>query len=387
MKIVTKLYILMLSVVFLFMAGVSLYVMADRKSADQIFEIRKVDESNRLTAMLKLEGKPLYTYSFDYTYWDEMVDFIKSGGKNEEWAAQNLRESVKSYNSTAVWVYNAKMELVYSYDIREDGGMKEGIPLPGGAMQQLFANNNHFCHFYARTPDGLMEIRGATVHPTADEKRKTQSQGYFFTGRILSKNYTKEMAQGLGAASFTITDVPGKMVSQAADISKGIIRLSRVLKGWNGEVVGYVNVEILAPSFAAFHKFTKNILLAMVLFTVVVIGFIAFFITRWVNVPLRNIERSLEREDPSQIAVLLSRWDELGRVAQLIDNFFRQRRALVDEIDRRKVVEKELSAKLVQLKQFKDIAVGREVKMIELKKEVNKLSKELGRPEPYDASF
>jgi len=40
-----------------------------------------------------------------------------------------------------------------------------------------------------------------------------------------------------------------------------------------------------------------------------------------------------------------------------------------------------------ELRKYKTITVGRENKMIDLKKEVNRLSAELGRPAPYDISF
>lgn len=47
----------------------------------------------------------------------------------------------------------------------------------------------------------------------------------------------------------------------------------------------------------------------------------------------------------------------------------------------------ELKKTLSSLKEFKDLTVGRENRMIDLKKEINKLSEELGRAKPYDVSF
>jgi DNA-binding response OmpR family regulator len=47
----------------------------------------------------------------------------------------------------------------------------------------------------------------------------------------------------------------------------------------------------------------------------------------------------------------------------------------------------ELEAKVSELQKFKDVTVNRESRMIELKKEVNALLRELGRPELYDVSF
>ena len=61
--------------------------------------------------------------------------------------------------------------------------------------------------------------------------------------------------------------------------------------------------------------------------------------------------------------------------------------AIGQDITERKRVEDQLNNKMKDLKDFHGLAVGREEKMIELKGEVNKLAKELGRPEPYDLSF
>lgn len=47
---------------------------------------------------------------------------------------------------------------------------------------------------------------------------------------------------------------------------------------------------------------------------------------------------------------------------------------------------KELERKNSELELFNKLSVGREVRMIELKKEVNKLARELGKEEPYDLS-
>jgi len=54
------------------------------------------------------------------------------------------------------------------------------------------------------------------------------------------------------------------------------------------------------------------------------------------------------------------------------------------DITERKKVEEEQKKLIEDLEETNKIMVGRELMMVELKKEVNKLSKELGRPEPYD---
>ncbi|MGB3056640.1 MAG: PAS domain-containing protein, partial [Candidatus Omnitrophota bacterium] len=52
-----------------------------------------------------------------------------------------------------------------------------------------------------------------------------------------------------------------------------------------------------------------------------------------------------------------------------------------------KETEEALRKTIDELQKYKEVTVGRELQMIELKKKINELSKELGKPTPYDISF
>ncbi len=54
------------------------------------------------------------------------------------------------------------------------------------------------------------------------------------------------------------------------------------------------------------------------------------------------------------------------------------------DITTRKIAEEEIKRTVEDLKMFKEITIGREIRMLELKKEINNLNRELGRPEPFD---
>lgn len=59
--------------------------------------------------------------------------------------------------------------------------------------------------------------------------------------------------------------------------------------------------------------------------------------------------------------------------------------AFLHDITERKKAEDEIRAKTRELEDFNEAATGREIRMIELKKEINRLSVELGRKVPYDS--
>jgi PAS domain S-box-containing protein len=61
--------------------------------------------------------------------------------------------------------------------------------------------------------------------------------------------------------------------------------------------------------------------------------------------------------------------------------------SIVEDISERKRIGAELQHKLAELQQWYEVMLGREARVIELKRETNALARELGRPEPYDLSF
>ena len=56
-----------------------------------------------------------------------------------------------------------------------------------------------------------------------------------------------------------------------------------------------------------------------------------------------------------------------------------------EDITDRKQAEKEIMLKMAEIERINDIYVGREGKMIDLKREINALLEELGRPAKYSS--
>jgi PAS domain S-box-containing protein len=57
------------------------------------------------------------------------------------------------------------------------------------------------------------------------------------------------------------------------------------------------------------------------------------------------------------------------------------------DITERKRAEEELAQRVEELERFNRLAVGRELRMVELKRQINELSEQLGKEPPYDLSF
>ena len=58
-----------------------------------------------------------------------------------------------------------------------------------------------------------------------------------------------------------------------------------------------------------------------------------------------------------------------------------------EDISKRKLAEHELKQRNEELERFNLAAIGRELRMIELKRQVNALTQVRGQPPPYDLAF
>ena len=106
---------------------------------------------------------------------------------------------------------------------------------------------------------------------------------------------------------------------------------------------------------------------------------------------LKEAEKSLQKE----ILEREKTEDELREYRDHLEDLVKRRakqlgianEQLKSELAERKKIEDQLKKNLKDLEQFKRITINRENRMIELKKEVNKLSEKLGRSQPHDLSF
>lgn len=86
-------------------------------------------------------------------------------------------------------------------------------------------------------------------------------------------------------------------------------------------------------------------------------------------------EKEYVRRDGTRVSVLLSDVMIPGPEEQIV--------AFVQDITERKRAEAERLQKMDELQRFHELTVGRELRMLELKKEVNALLRNAGRPEKY----
>jgi len=289
-----------------------------------LFKEKSRQEKRHLEEILKLQSSTLHAYAYDYSYWDEMVDFVRL--KDSDWANANIQEGLAIHKANVAWVLNANMNQIYSTDNRQgaignycwDEKVLEGI-----------LRKNAFNEFFIVHNNNLIEVQTAPIQPSADNERITEAYGYFIVGRLWDDEYLEnvkkitnsEIEIALGDAPFRDTYSPSK--------HKDITHIEFKFFDWDNRVAGHLISHSDDPYMVYTREYSKYLLAVLIIGTIVVVGMIFGLLYFWVAKPLKKISSSLELEMAYDLGGLSKNSTEFGRIAKLISESFRQKELLI----------------------------------------------------------
>ncbi|MBI5699464.1 hypothetical protein HZC35_04035 [Candidatus Saganbacteria bacterium] len=358
MKVTTRLTLLFLAFLVLITGAVFFWGISENRIRDELFSERAQKTGRMFDKMLELKGNSLKTLAFDYTFWDEMVKFVSRPSKR--WAEQNIDISLNTYKVSAAWVFKTDFSKVYSVNNLKDDKLSQS-PLGKEELKKLFSPG-WFPHFFAYTPAGLLEFRGAPIQPSADSARKTTPQGFFLTAKLWDGNYLNEIGDITDCRLELLPSGANKRPADRIEPAQGLLSFSRILPDREGQPLVYLLAVSELPSFKEFSRWGRLQLVGLVIFFTVFLAAGSSLILFWIGIPLDELNRSLKQRDLKPISKLTKDRSEFGDLARQISRSFDQ---------------------MQELQVFHDAAVGRELKMIEKEQEVNSLLKELGREARY----
>jgi signal transduction histidine kinase/ActR/RegA family two-component response regulator len=367
MKVQTKITLLLLAVVAIFVAGLWAFRAVDQQKFREIRSNRLIEAKRSFDAFLAKDGEPLETLADYDTNWDAMVQAIQT--RNERWLSENVSaETLVGYKAYAVWIYAPDRTLVYSQnalpvDPELDKSVVEkrnntkpvDLPLPREAFDKLFANDPK-AHFFIKVADDLMEIRGATVHGSKDHARQTPQQGFFFVGRLWNGPVLDEMA----LFSNTKLNLVFSSAAPSEIVNDGVIAFPKTLPGWDGQPVAHLIVSNEMPVVRLLNQSNERLIMSLFVFALVLLLLIYWSVVRWVSHPLRRIMETLKRGDPKPIERLCWNHSEFGEMARTTRKFFEQRDNLMREMEERRMTEEALRKSEEELRHSQKMeAVGR----------------------------
>ncbi len=357
MKVQTKILLLLLAVVAVFVGGILLIRAREHARFLAIAQDRDQDRKQFFDNFLEHQGEPLEMLAKDYTYWDDMVRAVDTD--NLPWLNANLNDTGtwQSSDADAQWVYRPDRTRLFSANRLDAEADLRDIPLPPAAFDALA--QRRLMHFYLPTPQGIMEIRAATIHPSTDSERRTPPRGFFFAGRLWSKQAVRDFSRD-SDNNVRLLPPDAKEDSFSSDPAQGIVLFTRLLRGWDDIPVARLLVRNDSDTIRDLNASSQHLLALLVVFAVVLLVVLAVLLEWWVSRPLRLISQTLKTEHLGPVAKLRGDGSEFGGVAKLLAAFFGQRESLLNEIVERKQAQEALRVSGEQLRQAQKMeAVGR----------------------------
>jgi len=331
MKLQLKFMVLLVA---FFMAGFGLLLIQRNFEIQRTQQLLNSELSQRqkfFENIVNLEGSALKQLSNDYSFWDEMVNYVKT--TNPDFAKNNLDTSLGTYNVDTYAVYRPDGSIVGENSSKEMKDLRLNKLSPD-FFRRLSSNKE--AHFYQKTSFGILEVRARDIVPSSDAEHKTKPQGFWVIGRLLQKDYINNISN----LSQTNTSLEGSDMNPEATAVGDTIAFSTQLKDWDGSSVGMLKSTAKIPLINDLKKqYGKQIQLLGGLF-VLIAGFTLLAIYFYVLKPIKQISSTIDNQDTTYIEDLRHKKSEFGELAQTVKEFFDQKVVLADAEFRRNELDK-----------------------------------------------
>lgn len=270
--------------------------------------------NNEINNLLELESEPIVSSLNLNTNWDEFVNFFKT--KDKKWFRESIGSEIEIYQVDYLVVYDSNCKLIISTTNSKihtlDFIPKEAI---------LALNKSKTNKFYLRIPEGIVEVFGASIHPTKDiYKNKTNPYGYCFMIRLIDANYFQKLKK--------ITNSDINFIENGLESlnEKSKIFDSVILKDYNNKPIGKL---IFKRNFDLHFQSTKNILYIIIISFLIIMLIYLVYIKKWVYHPLDLIKKILETGNKTAIEKLKKITGEFGHIGNLFEESDNQNIELV----------------------------------------------------------
>lgn len=295
---------------FLLYLSLYFYTIQEEK---QFYKTTFNQYNKEVQSLFQLNSQAHTARIVDVSFWDELVDFTKT--KDKSWYEKFSFSQIDSYEVDYIGIYDLKGELI---DESTTSNIKTSDFIPKQSLPGLYKSK--LTKFYLKVPDGIIEVFGATIHPSNDPlKNKFKPSGYFFMARLLNKKFF----ENLGAiSSSSVGLVNTDYLTEKTD---NFVDVTLDLKDWQNKNIGKL---LFQRSFNLNYRNSKDILFIIVFASIINILIYLYFTKKWVYNPLNLIKAILETGNAQAINALRRVRGEFTNIANLFEDNDNQRKQL-----------------------------------------------------------
>lgn len=285
-----------------------------KKVEKQVYTTSNEQFYSEVKNLLILDTKPITVAINNDTNWDEFVNFIKTRDAN--WYNETIGNEIDIY----------KVDYLGAYDIDGNFIIRIASPkiksidfLPKKAMVEL--KTSGLSKFYMKIPEGIIEVVGASIHPSNDPlKNKTKPSGYFFVVRLLDINFLKNLENLTNSKVSFIDNI------EKSDLGEHHIYATIDLKDSEGKVITKL---FFRRAFDVYFENMLNILYLIIVAFFLNLGVNLIFTRKWVYSPLDLMTRILETGDRKAIQELKLTTGEFRHIGNLFEENNNQKKELI----------------------------------------------------------
>lgn len=289
----------LVSLALLVLVGVLFFYMHEQEK--QIFKSSNEIYKREINTLLNLNSETYTSLSIDVTYWDEFVNFTKN--KDLAWFNTSVANVIDTYKLEYICKYDANGEFLTKVSTSK---IKTRELIPSEAVLNVL--NKKIDRFYLKVPDGVVEVFGATIHPSNDPfKNKTKPAGVFFMVRLLDNEYFADIEK---ISSSNIKFYTGK------ETATKTVHTLVPLKDYNNKTISNLYFK---RSYNIDFWITKTILCIMAI-GIILSWFVYFaYANKWAKLPLSFIKKILRDGDQSAINSLKNIKGEFRYIGKLFE--------------------------------------------------------------------
>lgn len=307
------LLLILSSSIFFILLYFSLYYYT-KQVEKQVYQNSELQFNNEVNRLLQMDNNPIQVAINNDTNWDEFVRFTQTA--DERWYNQTIGNELNIYKADYLGTYNIHKKFMIRVG---SSRMKSADIIPKHAMDQL--DEVGTTKFFMRIPEGIIEVTGASIHPSDDPlKKKTKPFGYFFVARLMDQKFVEHFEK------IAQSEIRFLGANAQPNKEKHTIYAVVSLQDCYGQTIGKLLFE---RNFEVYFENMLNILyLIFIVFTINVL--INLFYTRkLVYRPLSLITRVLETGNRKAIKQLKETHGEFRNIGLLFEENNHQKQELV----------------------------------------------------------
>lgn len=316
--------------------------------AAMLIQEAKQRQNKLLSTTLQAFTKNINEWCYDYTYWDDMVEFVRN--PNPTWASRNIEASTITYDISVAWVFDSEFNQKYGYQNLSENETSGSFIKKEELMRVI--DQNWFSNFYIINKGRIFEINTAPIQPSLDIERKTEPKGWLIIGRIYKGKLIEDIKYITNSDIKIIFPDKIKSFEESSSLLRAGVYTYTPLTDMNKNTIAFLTSFHIDKATEKFITSAQNSFPFIAVISLLFFVIVYVFLLKIVVGPIKILSSSLFGEDETKLGPLLLKKNEFGALSKMMERFFIQKRHLETEIKMRTETEielKEIQANLEHL--------------------------------------